>query len=60
MKPLTKPFECSFVELVATGEQPPLWFVSHAWSTPLNETLSMLEWHSKCRKLDPNTPYWIW
>ena len=58
--PLTKPFECSWVELVATGEQRPDWFVSHAWSTRFTETLQMLEWHAECRELGQEAQYWIW
>ena len=60
VKPLTEPHQCSFVDLVATAEaQPPKWFVSHAWSTPFSQTVSMLEFHRQQRGLLPTTPYWI-
>ncbi len=29
--PQTKRAECSYVELIASGPQPPEWFVSHWW-----------------------------
>ena len=58
--PITLPHLCSFVELVSTAEeQPPEWFVSHAWSTPFSQTVSMLNHHVKSRDLPPTTAYWI-
>jgi len=57
--PLTASFLCSFVELVATGEQSPVWFASHAWSTAFKETMSMLRFHARVRKLADSTTYWI-
>ena len=58
--PLTLQHLCSFVELVSTAEaQPPKWFVSHAWSTPFAQTVSMLNHHVKSRDLPPTTAYWI-
>ena len=58
--PITLPHLCSFVDLVSTAEeQPPEWFVSHAWSTPFSQTVSMLNHHVKSRKLPPTTAYWI-
>ena len=60
VKPLTLPHCCSFVDLVSTAEvQVPVWFVSHAWSTPFAQTISMLEFHRRTRELPPSTPYWI-
>ena len=60
VEPLTEPFKCSFVELVSRAEaQPPRWFVSHAWSTPFSQTVSMLNHHVKSRELPPTTAYWI-
>merc|ERR1719387_2747896 len=60
VKPLTEPHKCSFVDLVSAAEaQPPKWFVSHAWSTPFSQTVSMLNLHLKSRDLPPTTPYWI-
>ena len=43
VKPITKPFQCSWVELVAMEEQRPQWFLSHAWSTRFMQTMVMLE-----------------
>ena len=58
--PITLPHLCSFVDLVSTAEeQPPEWFVSHAWSTPFSQTVSMLDFHVKSRDLPPTTAYWI-
>ena len=58
--PITLPHLCSFVDLVSTAkEQPPEWFVSHAWSTPFSQTVSMLNHHVKSRDLPPTTTYWI-
>ena len=60
VKPLTEPYKCSFVDLVSTAKtQPPKWFVSHAWSTPFSQTVSMLRLHMQSRDLPPTTPYWI-
>ena len=50
--PITLPHLCSFVDLVSTAEeQPPEWFVSHAWSTPFSQTVSMLNHHVNSREL---------
>ena len=58
--PITLPHLCSFVDLVSTAEeQPPEWFVSHAWSTPFSQTVSMLNFHVKSRDLPPTTAFWI-
>ena len=59
VKPLTEPHTCSFVELVAAEAQPPTWFVSHAWSTPFSQTVSMLQFHARSHGLPPTTPFWI-
>ena len=44
---------------MATAEQPPAWFVSHAWSTPFKQTCAMLNFHMKSHELAASTPYWI-
>ena len=60
VKPLTEPHACSFVDLVSkAAEQRPKWFVSHAWSTPFAQTVSMLTFHMQSHALPPSTPYWI-
>lgn len=46
VKPLTQPFQCSWVELVAKKPQPPSWFVSHWWGTPFVQSVALLEFHS--------------
>jgi hypothetical protein len=56
----TKPKGCSFVEMVAVGPQPPRWFVSHWWGTPLVDTIRMLRLHAKQRGVSPDREYyWI-
>ena len=60
VKPLTEPHKCSFVDLVSEAvAQPPEWFVSHAWSTPFSQTVSMVDLHVKSHDLPPTTAYWI-
>ncbi len=60
IKPATRPRRCSFVELVASEPQPPLWYVAHRWGEPLVDTLACLEQHAKDRNLDLNTTtYWV-
>lgn len=59
VKPLTLRFRCSFMEISAGSKQTPLHFVSHAWSTALRDTLSMLNYDAQCHKLTPKTTfYW--
>ena len=59
VRPLTFQFKCSFMEISSPSEQRPLHFVSHAWSTALCDTLSMLNWHNKCHNLTASTSfYW--
>lgn len=57
--PLTARFPCSWVELVALGPQPPLWFVSHWWGTAFQETAQMLKFHASRRDFSVDTSYWI-
>merc|ERR1719456_353991 len=59
VRPLTEPFQCSFVELVAFEAQTPRWFVSHFWGTPFCQTVNLLTFHSAQRGLLPTAPYWI-
>lgn len=60
LKPLTARDQCSWVELVASGAQDPLWFVSHAWSTCIYQTMSMLSWHASVHQYTShNAYYWI-
>jgi len=59
VEPLTKPFKCSFNELVAVAAQWPRWFVSHWWGERTVDTTRMLQWHAKCHGLENSTTYWI-
>merc|ERR1719361_1781024 len=47
--PITKTAACSYVEIVASEVQKPVWMVSHAWSTPFEQTLMMLRHHAGSR-----------
>mmetsp|Transcript_47559 Transcript_47559/g.113051 ORF Transcript_47559/g.113051 Transcript_47559/m.113051 type:complete len:705 (-) Transcript_47559:33-2147(-) len=57
--PLTEKRKCSFVELTATGDQVPLWFISHYWGTAFRQTLGMLAFHSQERKVPSSSAYWM-
>lgn len=57
--PLTYRFQSSFVDLIADDEQKPVWFISHWWGTPFKETVALMNWHARCRKLGITTTYWI-
>lgn len=57
--PLTYPTKCAFMELMADAAQPPMWFVSHAWSTVLQCTVAMINWHATSREMEADTAhYW--
>ena len=47
------------MELIATGPQSPLWFLSHAWKTEYWQTLEMLDWHAKVHKLASDAAFWF-
>ena len=55
----TSALQCSYVELVAIGEQIAEWFVSHWWGEPVFAFIKCLIRHAKDRRLSWNTPYWI-
>lgn len=57
--PKTKPFGCSYVELVASGPQPPRWMVSHSWGDPVVDALAVLEEHRRVHQLPDPTAYWV-
>lgn len=61
VKPVTQKKQCSYVEHVAGGkEQPPRWFVSHSWATPIRQHLYCLEQHASDRGLSiDESPYWV-
>ena len=52
VRPATKPYQCAMVELMAEGEQPPDYFVSHFWGHSIVATLACLEVHSSDRGLE--------
>mmetsp|Transcript_43842 Transcript_43842/g.101285 ORF Transcript_43842/g.101285 Transcript_43842/m.101285 type:complete len:1039 (-) Transcript_43842:212-3328(-) len=59
IRPSTKQFQCSYVDLVAPGPQVPKWFVSHWWGEPVFDFVRCLERHAFLRKLPLSTPYWV-
>lgn len=59
VKPSTAAAQCSFVEFVASAEQPPCWFVSHFWGEPHPELIKCIEQHMTDRALTDLTSYWI-
>ena len=59
-KPATIRRKCSYVELIAAGEQKSKYFVSHWWGQPILQLIGALEQHAKDRRLDINsTIYWV-
>ena len=59
VKPVTSRDKCSFVELVAHQDrQDPIWFVSHFWGTPFDQTVQMLSFHAEVHDLGEDTTYW--
>lgn len=60
IKPATKQYQCSLVEILSTTKsQPPKWFVSHCWSHPVEEFLCSIEEHARVRNLSPDDFWWI-
>ena len=60
VKPLTEEAQCSFVELIASGQQIPKYFVSHSWRTSYFDTIRMLKLHAKQREISVDDEYyWI-
>eukprot|EP00930_Biecheleria_cincta_P034816 TRINITY_DN24005_c0_g1_i1.p1 TRINITY_DN24005_c0_g1~~TRINITY_DN24005_c0_g1_i1.p1 ORF type:complete len:812 (-),score=138.02 TRINITY_DN24005_c0_g1_i1:158-2557(-) len=59
VKPCTGPSSTSFVEFIASKEQPPDWFVSHAWSEPHNVFVKCIHQQKKDRALAEHTSYWV-
>ena len=55
----TSALQCSYVELVAIGEQIAEWFVSHWWGEPVFAFIKCLIRHAKDHELSWDTPYWI-
>ena len=59
IKPATYATQCSLVELIAFGEQVPLYFVSHWWGEPVLDFVKCLEQHAVDRGLGVDSPYWV-
>ena len=57
--PATERLRCAFVELVASGPQRPVWFVSHWWGEPVVLFLRCIETHAEDHGLDEDAPYWV-
>jgi len=58
--PLTRPRKCSLVEMLAANGNPPSWFLSHWWGSPVITFMECLKAHITTRNLSADTPYWIW
>jgi len=58
LKPATKLKDCAFVEMLATREQPPAWFISHWWGERIVDFLKCVELHVTTRSLTDRTGYW--
>ena len=57
VKPLTEPFQVSFVELIGpTGIQ---WFVSHYWGMPVRHFSDAIRKHAQCCDDWRSSAYWI-
>ena len=64
IRPATTARQCSLVELVAAGAQPPKWFVSHWWGEPVAEFLKCVAAHARdhtphAADPDEGTLYWV-
>eukprot|EP00929_Paragymnodinium_shiwhaense_P020861 TRINITY_DN1376_c0_g1_i1.p1 TRINITY_DN1376_c0_g1~~TRINITY_DN1376_c0_g1_i1.p1 ORF type:complete len:1061 (+),score=153.06 TRINITY_DN1376_c0_g1_i1:81-3263(+) len=59
LKPLTRERRCSYVEVVATSPQPAMWFVSHWWGEPFQDTMACLRTQSADRQHSVDTAYWL-
>mmetsp|Transcript_148774 Transcript_148774/g.370698 ORF Transcript_148774/g.370698 Transcript_148774/m.370698 type:complete len:493 (-) Transcript_148774:11-1489(-) len=57
--PATKPYECSYVELVAKSPQKPRYFVSHWWGEAVALFIQCLEQHAEDRMFDENVAWWV-
>jgi hypothetical protein len=56
----TESKQCSYVELIATGQQKPTRFLSHWWGEPVIAMIRCLEQHCKDHELSEETTYyWI-
>jgi len=51
IKPATKERNCSYVELLATGPQPPEIFVTHGWDASFADLAAAIDWLADARQL---------
>ena len=60
IRPATEEKQCAMVELMASGEQPPDFFVSHYWAEPILEFFKCLLEHSWARGFEKKerVPQW--
>eukprot|EP00439_Symbiodinium_sp_Y106_P027146 s2015_g3.t1 len=58
--PMTQSRKCAFVEMLASQPQPPSWFLSHWWGTPVVALADCVLKHGATRGLGPDSSYWIW
>ena len=56
--PHTEQDQCSYFELIATGPQPPDFYLSTSWATSFSDYISGIEWHAESRGLPDTTVYW--
>lgn len=59
IKPRTEKKKVSYVEIVASEEQRPMWCVCFIWSQPLKDMVDILLKHSKDRDMRDSDSYWI-
>ncbi|CAE8615412.1 unnamed protein product, partial [Polarella glacialis] len=59
VKPATRARRCSYVELVASCSQLPIFFVTHWWGEQVQDFLACLSQHAEDRALGPDSPYWV-
>jgi len=55
--PHTKPDQCSYFELMATGPQPPDFYPTTSVMTSFSDYISGIEWHAESRGLPDTTVY---
>jgi Ran GTPase-activating protein (RanGAP) involved in mRNA processing and transport len=58
-RPATRARNCSFVELMATGPQPPEWVASLVWAEPIESLVACIRQHAADRGYDRHTAIWI-
>lgn len=59
IKPRTEKKKVSYVEIVASEEQRPMWCVCFIWNQPLKDMVDILLKHSKDRDMRDSDSYWI-